>query len=129
MCQMSPLKSGANLWYYVIRGFENHPPTVLIVCIIILFVLFFWFLLLLLLSESAKCSSITETILAMPLGRRRPRCTFRRHALHELSSLSLLHSHVVYKQSVLEDYLHIGGKFLHYIIVQRHKLLYAIEVY
>src|SRR5271163_3001448 len=25
MCQMSPLKSGANLWYYVIRGFENHP--------------------------------------------------------------------------------------------------------
>jgi hypothetical protein len=74
---MSPLlKSGTNLWYYVIRGFENHPPTVLIVYIITLFVLFFWFLLLL--SESAKCSSIIEAILAILLERGRPRCTFRR---------------------------------------------------
>jgi hypothetical protein len=52
-------------------------------------------------SESAKRSSAIETILAMPPGRRRPRCTFRGPALHELSSLSLLHSHVVYKQPVL----------------------------
>jgi hypothetical protein len=56
---------------------------------IILFVLFFWFLFLLL-SESAKRSPITETILPMPPRRRRPRCTFRRSALHELSGLSLL---------------------------------------
>src|ERR1700733_2123495 len=93
---------------------QIRGSTVLIVCIItILLVLFFWFLL----SKSAKCSSI-EIILAMRLGRRRPRCTFRHPALHELSSLSLLHSHVVYKQPVLEDSLHIGGTFLHYIIVQ-----------
>jgi hypothetical protein len=115
MCQMSPLlKSGANLWSCVIRGFKNYPPTVLIVCIIIL-------------SESVKCSSI-ETILAMPPGRRRPRCTSPRPTSHELSNLPLLHSHVVYKQPVREDSLHIGGKFLHHIIVQRPKPLYAIEI-
>jgi hypothetical protein len=50
-------------------------------------------------------------------------------ALHELSNLSLLHFHVGYKQPVLEDPLHIGGKFLHYIIVQRPKPLYAIKIY
>ena len=61
--------------------------------------------------------------------RRRSRRTFRHPALHELSSLSLLHSHLVYKQPALEDSLHIGGKFLHYIIVQRPKPLYAIEIY
>jgi hypothetical protein len=54
---ISPLfESGANLWYHIICGFDNRPPTVLVVCIIF-FVLLFGPLFVLL-SERAKCPSI-----------------------------------------------------------------------
>src|ERR1700728_3610913 len=62
-----------------------------------------------------------RTILAMPLGRRRPRCTFRRPDLHELSSLTLLHSHVIRATR--------SRRFLYYIVVQRPRPLCAIEIY
>jgi hypothetical protein len=54
---MSPLlESDANLWYHIIRGFDNRPPTLHVVYIIF-FVSFFGSLLVLL-SERAKCASI-----------------------------------------------------------------------
>ena len=66
-------ESGANLWYYVIRGFENRPPTVLVVCIIFLFI---W--------SSSSCSSpnqpndpsSSKSSYLCPTGWRRPRCRF-----------------------------------------------------